>query len=160
MFFQFEPPLPGSALPSSERDIRFGGNVDVSSWKSQGKGAISELSWLNCSVPAVHFYSRFISECVLFWSASDTVRLQVILDMSMSFPFLLLQSQLDPAGTSHNRPQSSTAGVSVYFPSQDFCCQMGVVTCLYQAESNALLLALYTMFSGFLTFISSVVRQF
>lgn len=31
MFFQFEPPLPGSALPSSERDIRFGGNMDVSS---------------------------------------------------------------------------------------------------------------------------------
>lgn len=32
---------------------------------------------------------------------------------------------------------------------KDFCCQMGVVTCLCQAVSNALLLALYTTFSGF-----------
>lgn len=29
---------------------------------------------------------------------------------------------------------------------KDFCCQMGVVSCLYQAMSNALLPALYTMF--------------
>lgn len=42
---------------------------------------------------------------------------------------------------------------------KDFCCQMGVVTCLCQAVNNALLLALYTMFLGFLTFISPVVRQ-
>lgn len=42
---------------------------------------------------------------------------------------------------------------------KDFCCQMGVATCLYQAVSNALLLAWYTMFLGFLTFIPPVVRQ-
>lgn len=116
--FQFEPPLPGSALPSSKWDVRADGNVDAPSWKSQGQGAISELSCLNCSVLTVHFYLLFISECVLFWNASNTVGLQAILDMSMSFPFPLLQSQLDPAGISHNRPQLSTAGVLVCFPSQ------------------------------------------
>lgn len=60
-------------------------------------------------------FTHFSFLSVLFWSASNTLRLQAISDVSMSFPFLLLQSQLDPAGTSHNRPQLSMAGVSVYF---------------------------------------------
>lgn len=64
--FQFEPSLPGSALPFPAWDVRADGDVDAPSWKSQGQGAISELSCLNCSVPTVHFYLLFISECVLF----------------------------------------------------------------------------------------------
>lgn len=94
-------------------------------------------------------FTHFSFLSVLFWSATNTLRLQAILDVSMSFPFLLLQSQLDPAGTSHNRPQLSMAGVSVYFLFQRLLLPDGSCYLFISAVSNALLLTLYTMFLGF-----------